>query len=100
MLPNNFEANMKDIEGLISEIYHKIPKNEESSEKSVENTRQEFMAFMWSSVLEEAKMWMRAAQQDALCDEYDAYAKQEIRMSAEAFQILITSMLEGKSQLA
>ena len=47
---------MKDIEGLISEIYHKIPKNEESSEKSVENTRQEFMAFMWSSVLEEAKM--------------------------------------------
>jgi len=101
MLPNNFEENMSQIEKLISEIYHKIPENESSteSEKSgVENTRQEFMAFMWSSVLEEAKMWMRCAGSDALCDEYDAYAKQEVRMDAKAFQILITSMLEAKTE--
>ena len=91
---------MSHIEELISEIYHKIPENEPSDQSVCENTRQEFMAFMYSSVLDEAKMWMRAAQQDALCDEYDAYGKQEVRMGAEAFQILITSMLEAKSQQA
>ncbi len=94
---------MAEIETLISEIYHKIPENEPSTEyerSGVENTRQEFMAFMYSSVLEEAKMWMRAAWQDALCDEYDAYGKQEVRMSAEAFQQFMQSVLESKSQQA
>ncbi len=91
---------MSEIEKLISEIYHKIPENEPSDQSVCENTRQEFMAFMYSSVLEEAKMWMRAAWQDALCDEYDAYGKQEVRMSAEAFQQFMQSVLESKSQQA
>ena len=103
MLPNNFAANMSDIEELISEIYHKIPENEPSTEydrSGVENTRQEFMAFMWSAVLDEAKLWMRAAGQDALCDEYDAYDKQEFRMDAKAFQSFMLSMMEAKNHLA
>tara|TARA_B100001778_G_scaffold73802_2_gene59079 strand:+ start:1547 stop:1831 length:285 start_codon:yes stop_codon:yes gene_type:complete len=92
---------MAEIETLISEIYHKIPENEPSTEyerSGVENTRQEFMAFMYSSVLDEAKMWMRCAGSDALCDEYDAYAKQEFRMDAKAFQSFMLSMMEAKSQ--
>jgi len=95
MQPNNFEANMKVIEELISEIYHKIPENEPSDEyerSGVENTRQEFMAFMYSAVLDEAKLWMRAATQDVLCEEYDAYSNREVRMSQEAFQMLIGTL--------
>ncbi len=92
---------MAEIETLISEIYHKIPENEPSTEyerSGVENTRQEFMAFMYSSVLDEAKMWMRCAGSDELCDEYDAYANREVRMNQEAFQSFVQSMMEAKSQ--
>ena len=95
MQPNNFEANMKVIEELISEIYNKIPENEPSEEyerSGVENTRQEFMAFMYSSVLDEAKMWMRCVGSDALCNEYDAYSNREVRMSQETFQMLIGTL--------
>ena len=100
MMPNNFKSNMKDLENLISEIYHKIPKNEESSEECVENTRQEFMAFMHSSIMDEAKLWMRASQHYGLCDEYDAYASQEVRMDLKVFQQFILTMLESKAQKA
>ena len=92
---------MADIEALISEIYHKIPENEPSTEyerSGVENTRQEFMAFMYGTVLEEAKMWMRCSGSDALCDEYDAYANREVRINHEAFQSFMLSMMEAKSQ--
>lgn len=95
MQPNNFEANMKVIEELISEIYNKIPENEPSDEyerSGVENTRQEFMAFMYSSVLDEAKMWMRCAGSHELCEEYDAHANQEVRMSRKAFQMLLETL--------